>query len=141
MEVVKLAAKSPARCAKAPCISCPYRRDVPSGLWSEDEYVKLFAFDGSMTDQALTPAAHSVFMCHQNDGKLCAGWVGTHGADNLLALRLRPVDPSVWTYESPVKLWRSGAQAARHGMRDIDKPGKEARVLIDKLVAMQARKP
>lgn len=118
-------------CAKAPCKSCPYRRDVPSGIWAAGEYAKLPFYDGSMLDQM--EGGRALFMCHQNDGHLCAGWVGCHGPDSLLALRLNAVDASVWSYVSPVRLFRSGAQAAAHGMRAIHRPGMRARAMIARL--------
>jgi hypothetical protein len=31
--------------APKPCESCPYRKDVPSGVWSEGEYRKLPQYD------------------------------------------------------------------------------------------------
>lgn len=118
-------------CAKAPCKSCPYRRDVPSGVWAATEYAKLALYDGSMLDQL--EGGRALFMCHQNDGHLCAGWVGCHGPDNLLALRLNAVDDSVWGYVSPVKLFKSGAQAAAHGVRAIARPGTRAIAMIGRL--------
>lgn len=131
-------------CAKAPCKSCPYRQDVPSGVWAVEEYNRLPAYDGSMVEQAEAGAA-AVFMCHQNDGHLCAGWVGSHGANNLLALRFAGawsasgVDEAVWTYKSPVPLFPSGRAAAAHGRRDIGHPGRAARAIIDRLVRSKAR--
>lgn len=125
-------------CGRVPCGSCPYRRDVPSGVWSEEEYRKLPTYDGEPYMQILQ-GGRAVFMCHQQDGKLCAGWVGCHGGDNLIALRLtqamlgNEIDPSVWAYESPVPLWDSGAEAAAHGMREIDNPGRVARAMVQKL--------
>lgn len=122
-------------CAKAPCKSCPYRQDVPSGVWSPDEYAKLPAYDGDMRDQVINGAT-GVFMCHQRDGRLCAGWVGAHGPHNLLALRLSKsdFDPAIWDYRSPVPLFLSGAEAADHGKRAIRQPGTRARRTIDRLV-------
>ena len=109
-------------CAKAPCKSCPYRKDVPSGLWHSDEYDKLPEYDGSIAEQAMNGAT-SVFMCHQQDGRLCAGWVATHKSE-LLALRIRAsdIDASVWDYESPVPVFSSGKDASDHGKRDIVEP-------------------
>jgi len=121
--------------AKAPCKSCPYRRDVPSGVWSADAYSKLPEYDGGIGGQ-VSAGATRAFMCHQQDGKLCAGWVGCHGASELLALRLQAalVAPSVWTYKSPVPLFKSGAAAAAHGMRAIARPGVRARRTIQQLM-------
>lgn len=51
--------------AKNPCGSCPYRRDVPSGIWSEEEYDKLPQYDLPTGDQP-----PNVFLCHQQNGRL-----------------------------------------------------------------------
>lgn len=122
------------RCAEAPCKSCPYRRDVPSGIWARSEYERLPSFDGEILDQ-LFNAAFNVFLCHQQDGKLCAGWIGTHGANNLLACRFgsERLHPSVWRYVSPVPLFASGEEAARHGLRRIRRPDRNAQRVIARL--------
>lgn len=125
------------KCAAAPCKSCPYRRDVPSGVWAEEEYAKLPAYDGEPFLQLIKGGA-SIFLCHQQDGKLCAGWVGCHGGGNLVALRLQAlvgaaVDPSVWAYESPVPLFGSGREAAAHGRKGIRRPGKAAKRMVSVL--------
>lgn len=70
---------------KVPCGTCPYRRDVPSGVWAAEEYDKLPGYDGDVPDQ-LRAGAMGLFMCHQRDGCLCGGWLMAHGPDNLLAL-------------------------------------------------------
>lgn len=122
-----------------PCRSCPYRRDVPSGVWEPGEYAKLAQFDGTTADQAAA-GAFAVFDCHQRTGQLCAGWVGCHDMDEALALRMvgREVDPAVYGYESPVPLFPSGAEAAAHGMRDVARPGPAARRMIDSLNRLRA---
>ncbi|MFF2618525.1 DUF6283 family protein [Kitasatospora sp. NPDC058046] len=127
--------------APRPCDSCPYRRDVPSGIWAAEEYEKLRAYDAPTPHQ---PTA--VFRCHQNDadsqaGRVCAGWAGCHG-EALLAPRIAlvsaamdgPTFEAVVTYESPVPLFSSGAEAADHGQADMDRPGPEADRLVDKIV-------
>lgn len=121
-------------CAARPCASCPYRKDVPSGLWSPIEYTKLLAYDGEVLDQ-LVKGAIGVFMCHQKDGNLCAGWLAAHGTDNLLALRMvrGDIDPKVWGYETDAPVFRSGEAAFNHGMRDIKKPGPKALRLMVKM--------
>lgn len=116
----------------APCGTCPYRRDVPSGIWAATEYAKLPIYDGDTTAQ-LNANAFALFYCHQNDGHLCAGWVGCHDTDNLLALRFNRADRATFDYQSPVPLFASGAEAARHGMRDIDAPGPAAQTAMAKL--------
>jgi Family of unknown function (DUF6283) len=126
-------------CAKAPCKSCPYRRDVPSGVWAAEEYDKLPGYDGDMASQLLSGSG-GLFYCHQQDGRLCAGWVGTHGPHNLIALRLTScsghdqIDSSVWAYKSPVPLFKSGAAACAHGKRAIRRPGPKARRTAERLV-------
>ncbi len=123
----------------APCRTCPYRRDVPSGLWDAAEYAKLPGFDGDIPDQ-VAAGALSVFDCHQRTGDLCAGWAGCHDMTSMLAVRLRAreIDPAVYDYQSPVPLFASGAEAAEHGMRDIDHPGPEALAAITKLRRLRA---
>jgi len=124
-------------CAARPCASCPYRKDAPSGLWVEAEYDKLPAYDGEIVEQ-LMQGAIGVFLCHQRDGHLCAGWVAAHGPHDLLALRLaagkQEVDPSVFDYETDVPVFSSGAEARAYGIADIEAPGLKARRLIGKLL-------
>ncbi len=127
--------------ATSPCGSCPYRRDVPSGIWAAEEYKKLPAYD---QDTAYQPAG--VFLCHQVNGHMCAGWVGCHGASNLLALRLAaayghlPDDDldAALSYESPVPLFATGQEAADHGLADLEHPDDRARKAIDKLTRRRA---
>ena len=113
---------------KRPCPSCPYRLDVPSGIWAADEYAKLPLFDGETFEQAAA-GAFAPFSCHSSPELLCAGWVGTHDMAENLALRFaarRGIDPAVYDYVSPVPLFGSGAEAAAHGMRDLERPGADA---------------
>lgn len=113
--------------AARPCGSCPYRQDVPSGVWHESEYAKLPPYDRPTYEQPL-----AAFACHQQDGRLCAGWVGCHDASELLALRLpfhglsEEEMEEVYEYESPVPLFSSGQEAADHGMRDYGSPDERA---------------
>lgn len=115
--------------APNPCASCPYRCDVPSGIWAAEEYDKLAAYDA---DTAYQPP--NLFLCHQTgaddaQARLCAGWVGCHG-DELLALRLAACRGSLtgdaleaaFTYSTDVPLFASGAAARAHGVRDIESP-------------------
>jgi hypothetical protein len=127
-------------CAKAPCKSCPYRRDVPSGVWASEEYDKLARYDGDIPEQ-LDQDAIALFLCHQQDGRLCAGWVAAHGADNLLAMRLHhhEIEPSVWDYQSPVPVFDTGREARDHGQRDINAPGEAADRAISRLLRKAGR--
>jgi hypothetical protein len=119
--------------AKQPCGSCPYRRDVPSGIWSAKEYDKLPIYDAPILDQILARAG--VFLCHQKDGHLCAGWLACHG-DNLATLRIgwQKYDPSTFTYATDVPVFASGAEAREHGLRDIAKPGVKANKMMSGLI-------
>lgn len=118
--------------AKTPCPTCPYRRDVPSGIWDASEYPKLCKYDGDTMEQ-FNNGATTLFMCHQQNGHLCSGWVACHDTDHLLALRLHRVHPSTFNYASPVPVFSSGAEAALHGMAEICRPGDAALMAIAKL--------
>lgn len=119
-------------CLAAPCGSCPYRRDVPSGIWDASEYAKLPGYDGEIADQ-VAAGAFGLFFCHQQDGNLCAGWVGCHDMAHMLATRLHRVAPEVYHYRSPVPLFTSGREAAQHGLAEINRPGPAARRAIQRL--------
>ncbi|MGW1053578.1 DUF6283 family protein [Streptomyces sp. NPDC002521] len=127
--------------APRPCSSCPYRRDVPSGIWASEEYEKLRRYDAPTPDQ---PAA--LFQCHQADAdsdarRICAGWAGCHDGAHLLALRLALLDghidssthQAILEYVSPIPLFTSGGEAATHGQADVDLPSNEAVHLIAKI--------
>lgn len=126
--------------APRPCASCPYRRDVPSGVWAASEYDKLIAYDA---DTPLQPP--NLFLCHQTSAedsarRVCAGWLGCHG-DSLLAVRLAAAYGALaegdlaaaFNYRTDVALFESGASAAAHGRRDIDDPDDRARGAIAKI--------
>ena len=118
---------------KVPCGTCPYRRDVPGGIWAREEYEKLPPYDRETWQQP-----QALFMCHQKDGCLCGGWLLSHGTDKLLALRVaamrNELDPATWEYAADVEVFASGAEAAAHGMEGIDAPTPEARKKIAGLV-------
>ena len=126
--------------APNPCASCPYRRDVPSGIWHPEEYEKLPRYDAPTYEQPT-----GLFLCHQtgadDDGRrVCAGWVGCHGGE-LLGLRLGAstgaLDPqdvdATFAYESPVPLFASGAAAAAHGLREVETPSVAAVTASEKI--------
>lgn len=119
--------------AHVPCGSCPYRKDVPSGIWEKHEYDKLPGYDGPTWGQSI-----ATFLCHQKDGNLCAGWLACHNPRELLALRIdRGVDPAVFDYKTKVPVFASGAEARAHGLRDLSKPGASAIKMIAGLVRKQ----
>lgn len=130
--------------AATPCISCPYRRDVPSGIWAVEEYQKLIAYDAPTWEQPT-----GLFLCHQQDGRICAGWAGCHDGDHLLALRMaahwrtmtRRAIQETRDYVSPVPLWDCGRDAACHGVVSLRHPSRWARHLIRRIMAKRAKTP
>lgn len=116
-----------------PCEACPYRRDVPSGLWAEEEYAKLEAYDAPTAEQPF-----ATFQCHATPEFYCHGWAVVHTTRgheyDLLALRFAGCDAPA----AAVPLFESGTEAAEHGRRDVQKPTRRAKQAIDKL---QARYP
>lgn len=119
--------------APRPCASCPYRRDVPSGLWDESEYAKLPRYDAETGHQPT-----GLFLCHQRDRRMCAGHVATHDMAESMALRIhmlteRPSEEfldAVLDYTTEVPCFESGAAAAAHGRAEIASPGPEAQRLM-----------
>jgi hypothetical protein len=122
--------------AVRPCGSCPYRKDVPSGVWDASEYAKLPEYDKPTGEQP-----PQVFLCHQKDGSLCAGWVAVHDMQNSLGLRFAfsmgliaaEHADAIFDYQTDVDLFFSGAQAAHHGLQRIENPDLKAKKTIDKL--------
>ncbi|MEU3756762.1 DUF6283 family protein [Streptomyces olivoreticuli] len=130
------------RPAPRPCESCPYRRDVPSGVWAHDEYEKLRRYDVPTVEQP-----PRLFQCHQADAdsavaRICAGWAGCHDGAHLLALRIGILEGSIdeatyqatIEYESPVPLFASGNEAADHGQTDINDLREDAERLVAKII-------
>jgi len=118
-----------------PCSSCPYRRDCPSGVWDESEYLKLAEYDNDTSEQPL-----AIFLCHDGDRKndLCRGWLDTHEKIDLLALRLGVMCGTVSTdiFDLPssgVPMFPSGTEAMLHGLSGVEEPSGEALELIDRL--------
>lgn len=126
-----------------PCRSCPYRRDVPSGLWAFEEYEKLRGYDLPTPDQPM-----AVFCCHVSPDHLCHGWVAVHQNRtvgeahpfDLLALRLyESMHGPVELPESSVELFASGNEAADYGQCDIEDPSPEARARTAQLIRKYPR--
>lgn len=123
--------------AKSPCGSCPYRTDAPSGLWHHEHYAKLLEYDKPMQEQP-----EAAFACHQQNGKLCAGWVATHDMSRNMALRIALVAgwitidtfKACLNYVTKVPVFASGAEAAAHGLRDYDNPDERTLRIRHKLV-------
>lgn len=118
-----------------PCSGCPYRKDCPSGVWAEHEYLKLIEYDNETGDQP--PAA---FHCHDGDREdtLCRGWLDTHNIYHLLSMRMIVamglVDNEIFDLpKSDVPCFASGLEAHDHGMKEIENPSNEAVELQQKL--------
>jgi hypothetical protein len=108
---------------------------VASGIWDSTEYQKLVKYDGEIHEQSST----AVFMCHQQDGCVCSGWLGhRERPEDMLAVRLGllrgDLDESCLDYTTDVPLFESGAQAAEHGMERLLNPGEDAISTIDKII-------
>ena len=128
------------RTPNTPCASCPYRTDVPSGVWHYDEYEKLRAYDEDPgdPDKAIAAIGH-VFLCHQpvEDAQaVCRGWAEVHYDTPAvrMAMMTGAIDPE--TLREPpegVTFFPSGAAAADHGQEHIDAPDDGACAAIDKV--------
>jgi hypothetical protein len=118
-----------------PCLACPYRRDVPSGVWAATEYEKLRVYDEPTMDQPFAP-----FMCHATPEHMCNGWAVVHTsrghAYDLLALRMRG-NPDIPV--SDIAMWPSGNDAADHGEEDIEDPSDEAMEVVARLMSKYER--
>lgn len=121
--------------ATGPCLACPYRRDVASGVWHSDEYEKLPLYDGPTASQPI-----AAFMCHAELNNYCFGWVVCHsnrGHDHeLLALRLRGFGDLPGPQPG---FFKSGRQACRHGKNNIEQPTAKSVVLAEKLLMKYKR--
>lgn len=122
-----------------PCAACPYRRDVPSGVWADHEYDKLVGYD---LPTGMQPPM--TFGCHATPEHYCHGWAVVHSnrghGNELLALRLASFGgDEVVIPEAGVPLFSSGAEAAEHGKAEIEEPGEEACETIDRLGRKYAR--
>ena len=127
--------------AKSPCSSCPYRKDVPAGVWHKSEYEKLPAYDDG--PQGQKSLIVGVFLCHQTPeikpkvgtDTVCRGWLTVHseGVAARLAVMNGQITPEQMYAEVAEPLYASGAEAAAAGIKGIKRPNKKARKIIDRL--------
>jgi hypothetical protein len=107
-------------------------------VWAAEEYAKLITYDAPTGDQPM-----AAFYCHQDDGSLCAGWVGHRDPFELLAVRVGivtgQVDSTVLDYETDVPLFASGAEAAAHGCAEIRQPPPAAVDAVRKIATVRER--
>jgi hypothetical protein len=118
-----------------PCLACPYRKDVPSGIWAQHEYDKLREYDEPTMDQPM-----SAFSCHATPERICNGWAVVHNNRGheyeLIALRVIGVTEEA---TSDVALYASGNEAADYGERDIEDPSEEAKDHVQRLMIKYPR--
>lgn len=128
--------------AANPCGSCPYRVDVPSGIWVLDEYLKLIEYDKETPFQP-----HGIFLCHRQDGRVCAGWCAAHDMEHSLAIRVGYSDgrldsktfDAIVGYQTSTEVFGSGAEAAQHGIARINNPDAAAKRVMAKMEALRER--
>lgn len=130
-----LAEGSPNSIRPKPCVTCPYRRDVPSSVWDLSEYEKMLAYDEETASQ---PA--SLFMCHSAPAQSCSGWATCHQerghTHQLLALRIHgPSDVPL----HDVEVFRSGRESYDHGVQDIAQPSIDTFDVIAKVENLRDR--
>lgn len=115
-----------------PCSACPYRTDVPSGVWSPEEYEKLPGYDQDSGEYVL-----AAFACHATPQALCNGWANV--ARDSIAMRIAQSRGGFPIPASDVPLFASGREACDHGMRDVENPGRAARATMAKLLQKHPR--
>lgn len=125
-------------CAPNPCPSCPYRKDTPSGVWSEEEYNKLPGYDNPMEYPGL-------FLCHHSTtadkDMVCRGWLEVHHENiGVRIAMLTKIEMDNYKIPTKVKLFKSGAEACEFGLKNVNKPSAAARKMIDKLREARERK-
>lgn len=116
---------------KTPCPACPYRRDVPPGVWAAEEYSKLRKYEGETFEQNM-----AVFACHATPEKVCHGWACVSDAigeadprRESLSFRLHQISPP----PPAVPLFASHEEAATHGLSRITDPPQGAAEAIERL--------
>lgn len=120
---------------KTPCATCPYRKNVPQGIWDWEEYSKLERYDAETGEQP-----PNLFMCHQGEGDICMGWWSCGGQPfEMLAARLAVIRGEIDLEEldniTSVPLHETHTAAAGHGYGGVNNPDARARRAIDKIVA------
>lgn len=103
----------------APCRFCPYRKDVPAGIWHPGDYKRLPAYDRRTAEQP-----EAAFACHKRPEQMCGGWAH-HANYDTLALTILVIVRRRFTaeqghqisaYSSPVPVFDSHTAAAEHGL-------------------------
>jgi hypothetical protein len=69
---------------RRPCAECPWRRDTPRGMFTQERYDALADTSGARGAEA--PIDAPLFACHKSaEGReeACAGWLAAVGAEHL----------------------------------------------------------
>lgn len=126
---------APLLCPPRPCRECPFRRDVPPGIWRPSEYRKLPLYDDQKPELA-------VFHCHQENATgvptVCRGWLAVFGYDAIavrVAVSRGQIPPEEVGRPCAVPLYASGAEACAAGLAGVPSPTAPARRAIERLVA------
>lgn len=132
----ELSPVEPLHVAPRPCVTCPYRRDTPPGIWAPEEYEKLARYD----DERVL----ALFLCHQTNATgtptACRGWLTVHQesvAARLAVLHGRVTDDQRYA-EVDVELYVTGTEARDAGLAGVKRPDEAAQRAMDKLVARGA---
>ena len=132
---------------RSPCTSCPYRKDVPSGVWHFDEYEKLREYDNvEIHADGSVQGALMPFLCHHTFDMpmetVCRGWLTVH--QESVAVRLAVLKGAVTVEEVyaevPEKLYATGNEAADFGQKKIEQPSRKARTVISRLLRNKKRR-
>ena len=127
------------------CSTCPYRRDVPPGIWEREEYEKLRMFDRDVSRMEDPTPALAIFLCHQTPmtgvETLCRGWLSTH-RDSVavrLGVTMNKIDPDLIPDEEESLYYSSGTEACEAGIAHVDDPPPEAVRASSKLLDLRRR--
>jgi len=128
----------PLHVAPRPCITCPYAKATPAGVWDASEYEKLREYD----DDWNPPIA--MFHCHQENATgtptACKGFLAVH--PDAVAVRLGQavgsVTPDQVAEPCPVEVYASGTEACEAGLVGIADPSPEALAAMAKLIGRGA---
>lgn len=112
--------------ALEPCLTCPYRKDTPLGIWHPEEYAKLAGYDHH---------AIGVFLCHNGflERRLvCRGWLSVHceSVAVRIAVSNGQIDDDLRYKKVKAPLYSTGTEAMLAGLKGVRKPKAKARAAI-----------
>ena len=121
----------------SPSSACPYRCEVPPGVWAAEEYEKLRGFDDN--------TEFGTFLCHHTPAigqkTVCRGWLTVHAES--VAVRLAVARGLVTDDERYGLVWEplygSGNEAADAGLSGVAEPEEAAQRMMARLVRQRER--